>query len=251
MEKSVLLILGLGVWIALDPVLIPRLDKLQEPKSRYWWSILKEEPFRDWMRRRYEPLRKLRFLWVAVAFSPSFTFWFTVSLTLFWGVFKLPYWSLKHKAQNRIAMIRYQFPIYLRQLQVLLQNNTVVRTIELSLEYVPDLLRPDIEDLHRKLTVDPMNLNTYLKCMDQYGLPEIKRAMKWLYRYQNIGYQDAYRQFNRMIGSTSKWLRQARLESRESAMMRYQWMGLLPLLGVTLVFVSAMMSVALSLFERG
>ena len=87
--------------------------------------------------------------------------------------------------------------------------------------------------------------------MKDYDLIEIQRSMKWLYRYQNFGYKDAYSQFNRMLMSTSKWLRQSRIEQKQSSIQVYQWMGMLPLLGVTFVFISAMMSVVISLFERG
>jgi hypothetical protein len=87
--------------------------------------------------------------------------------------------------------------------------------------------------------------------MKQYDLPEIQRSMKWLYRYQNFGYQDANHQFNRMLVSTSKWLRKSRIEKKNESIQVYQWMGMLPLVGVTFVFISAMMSVVISLFERG
>lgn len=251
MEKRIALGLVLVVWILLDPWFEKHIGMWVEKDSRRWWSILGSEPVEKWMHARYKPLRKLRFVLIGVMFSVHFEWMLVIVISALIITFKWPYLRLRYTAKKRIDQVRYQFPIYLRQLQVLLQNNTVVKTIELSLEYVPELMRNDIVELHRKLLLDPMELNHYLDCMKHYELPEVTRAMKWLFRYQSIGYQDAYRQFNRMINSTSKWLRQSRLESKDSQVHFYQWMGLLPLFGVTLVFITAMMSVALSLFERG
>ena len=166
-------------------------------------------------------------------------------------IYFYPVLKLNQFAKLKIRSIQYHFPIYLRQIQVLLQNNTVVRSIELSLEYVPKVLKPDIERLNELIKEDPMNSHHYINCMKDYDLIEIQRSMKWLYRYQNFGYKDAYSQFNRMLMSTSKWLRQSRIEQKQSSIQVYQWMGMLPLLGVTFVFISAMMSVVISLFERG
>jgi hypothetical protein len=74
--------------------------------------------------------------------------------------------------------------------------------------------------------------------------------MKWLYRFENSGHADAGRQFNRMIASTAKWLRQERQHAKQHRLLVSQWLGMVPLIGVTLVFLSVMMNVLMSLFER-
>ncbi len=251
MAQRIIVTVLLCLWIYLDQSILLKLDFFQEKNLKNLWTILDAQPRQDWLSLRYRRLQKFRIFLVAVWIFPQVYLTMAVLMVILILVYKYPYWQLKHRAQLQINQVRYQFPIYLRQLQVLLQNNTVVKTIELSIEYVPDVMRKDILLLHQNLKEDPVNINHYLACMNQFNLPEIQRAMKWLYRYQSIGYQDATRQFNRMITSTSKWLRQSRLEHKAASVQVYQWLGLLPLVGVTLVFLSAMMSVALSLFERG
>lgn len=213
-------------------------------------KILGYECNEKWYKDRYFKIKIIRYLILLVlVYDPKIVLISVFILCLL--IYFYPVLKLNQFAKLKIRSIQYHFPIYLRQIQVLLQNNTVVRSIELSLEYVPKVLKPDIERLNELIKEDPMNSHHYINCMKDYDLIEIQRSMKWLYRYQNFGYKDAYSQFNRMLMSTSKWLRQSRIEQKQSSIQVYQWMGMLPLLGVTFVFISAMMSVVISLFERG
>jgi hypothetical protein len=214
-------------------------------------QILGIELNKTWNKKRYKLVKLFRWIILLVLFYPNPLIIMFITLLLCITVYSFPYIKLKRQANIKIMNIRYQFPIYLRQIQVLLQNNTVVKSIELSLDYIPAVLYQDINKLHENIKVDPLNMNHYINCMKQYDLPEIQRSMKWLYRYQNFGYQDANHQFNRMLVSTSKWLRKSRIEKKNESIQVYQWMGMLPLVGVTFVFISAMMSVVISLFERG
>jgi hypothetical protein len=251
MEKIILSVAILMIWIGLDTSILRLLKILPETKLEKAMTILQLKRCDDWMHKRYHVLRIYRFGLVFGMFVDSYVNFIMVFIVGLIALYQWPAYRITYQAAQRVALVRYQFPIYLRQLQVLLQNNTVVKTIELSLDFVPKVLADDITKLYNDIKEEPLELKHYLNCMKQYDLPEIHRAMKWLYRYQSIGYQDAYRQFNRMIVSTSKWLRKSRQEQRQQNVMLVQWLGMMPLFGVTLVFISAMMSVALSLFERG
>jgi len=248
--EIIITLLILGIWILLDKKVEELLSKKTIKLNRIE-QILRVDLNEDWNVKRYLRVKYCRWFVILILISEnvSLIIFLTVFLCLF--VYELPYFKLKQQANRKIQSVRYHFPIYLRQVQVLLQNNTVVKSIELSLDYVPEVLFEDIKQLNENIKKDSLNINHYLNCMKQYNLPEIQRSMKWLYRYQNFGYQDAYHQFNRMLVSTSKWLRQARIEKKNESIQVYQWMGMLPLVGVTFVFISAMMSVVISLFERG
>jgi hypothetical protein len=248
--EIIVTLLILGLWILLDKKIEELLSK-KSLKLKQIEQILRVDLNIDWSHKRYLRVKYCRWFIILILISEnvSHIIFFTIFICLM--VYVFPYLKLKQQANRRIQSVRYHFPIYLRQVQVLLQNNTVVKSIELSLDYVPDVLFEDINLLNENIKTDSLNINHYLNCMKQYNLPEIQRSMKWLYRYQNFGYQDAYHQFNRMLVSTSKWLRQARIEKKNESIQVYQWMGMLPLVGVTFVFISAMMSVVISLFERG
>ena len=248
--EIIIIILVFVVWIVLDPKL-EELNKRKSIKLIHIEEILGIELNDDWFKKRYFKVKLLRWMIILSLFVENRNTIIMLTLMGCLVVYEIPYLQLVNQAKVKIQSVRYHFPIYLRQIQVLLQNNTVVRSIELSLDYVPEVLFYDIKKLHESIKVEPLNMHHYIACMKQYNLPEIQRSMKWLYRYQNFGYQDAYHQFNRMLVSTSKWLRKARIEKKNESIQVYQWMGMLPLFGVTFVFISAMMSVVISLFERG
>jgi len=247
---TVLVLVGLIIWVYFDNQ-ICELSKIKNDRIRKIEHILNIELNNDWFIRRYKMICLLRYFLLTILFYDNKLLIVGLTFLACLLAYFLPILILERKARIKIKSIRYHFPIYLRQIQVLLQNNTVVKSIELSLEYVPDILRDDIVKLNDKLRLEPNNMSHYVNCMKQYNLVEIQRSMKWLYRYQNFGYIDAYSQFNRMLISTSKWLRQSRIENKNDSIQVYQWMGMLPLIGVTFVFISAMMSVVISLFERG
>jgi hypothetical protein len=159
--------------------------------------------------------------------------------------------KLRIKTRKLKSQIRYQFPIYLRQIQVLLQNNTVVTSIDRSLIYAPSLFKSEVAFLADQLRERPQDLDPYLDFLSFYELPEIARAMKLLYRYNTVGQADSYHQLNRMIQSTSKWLREERVSRKQSALLIYQWWGIVPLLGVTLLFLSVMMNILMTMFGKG
>lgn len=250
MEKVIALSLFLMVWIMKDKQVSKWLFGLTEMKVSQYMLVINEITVQKFHENRIKHLQIARFLLLPVVIISDSNLVFMICILFIFFVYKFEYYRLQIRVQKRIRNIRYQFPIYLRQLQVLLQNNTVTKAIEASLDQVPELFKEDIVSLHKRLVDNPMNLNSYMACMAQYNLPEIQRAMKWLYRYQSIGLSDVNRQFNRMITSTSKWLRQSRLSSKEQSLAIYQWWGILPLFGVTIVFLSAMVSVATSFFER-
>lgn len=159
--------------------------------------------------------------------------------------------KLRTRTHKLKSQIRYQFPIYLRQIQVLLQNNTVVTSIERSIVYAPSLFKEEVAHLAQQLRDNPQDLDPYLDFLSFYELPEIARAMKLLYRYNTVGQADSYHQLNRMIQSTSKWLRDERVSRKQSALLVYQWWGIVPLLGVTLLFLSVMMNILMTMFGKG
>jgi hypothetical protein len=241
---------GLILWFWLDPWIEQGLMRRSESTRKRLFLILDQENAWLWQTRRYRTSHALRWFWLLAGPWFSAVWMDGVLLVAVVGLYLWPMIKLKQKAARKVAMIRYQFPIYLRQLQILLQNNTVVKAIELSIAEAPRFLRNDLKLLHARLIRDPLKLCHYTEFMAYTGVVEIERAMKWLYRFENSGQADAGRQFNRMIASTAKWLRQERQNAKQHRLLLSQWLGMVPLIGVTLVFLSVMMNVLMSLFER-
>lgn len=250
MESLIVHWLILLTWLALDPIIEPWLSKLSQQKINHYFWILEQENPELWQKRRYNQSHRLRWVWLALIPWNKSLQGDLLFLTLIAVGYMMPYFKLSSAVKKQADLIRYQFPIYLRQLQILLQNNTVVKAIELSIPQAPKYLRTELKALHQRLLEQPGKLFSYTAFMEALGQAEIQRAMKWLYRFENTGQKDASRQFNRMIASTSKWLRQERQYAKQKRLMLSQWLGMVPLIGVTLVFLSAMMSVLMTMFER-
>jgi len=173
--------------------------------------------------------------------------WVVVAIILY----KLPYIQLKSNFKRKVKQLKYEFPIWLRQLQILLQNNTVVVSLQHSQKFAPEIIRNHLAEFTNKLKSDPQNLRTYIEFLEEYECVEVERAMKLLYRYNTVGKQDSMKQLNRMISSTSKWLREQRLDRQDGQSQMKQWWGMLPLFGVTIVFITMMMQTFTTLLERG
>lgn len=250
METLILHWVILLIWMALDPMIEPILSRFSDQQIAHYFWILEQENPSLWQKRRYKRSHRIRWIWMILPIVRSSILIDGLFLGLIVTAYLMPWFSLRTAVRKQADLIRYQFPIYLRQLQILLQNNTVVKAIELSIPQAPPYLRKELSLLHERLLSEPGKLVSYTAFMDRLNQPEIQRAMKWLYRFENTGQKDAGRQFNRMIASTSKWLRQERQYAKQKRLMLSQWLGMVPLIGVTLVFVSAMMSVLMTMFER-
>lgn len=180
----------------------------------------------------------------------SFTFLFLI-LLIFIFLLKKDYWILKQNVKRKSRLLKFQFPIWLRQLQILLQSNTVAQSLRLSLDHAPTLIQNDLKKLIDEIDKDALNITPYLNFLSAYRLSEIERAMKLLYRYNTVGKDDAYLQFNRMIQTTTKWLRSEREEHHKDAMAIYEWFSMIPLFGVTLLFLAIMCEVVMNMFMNG
>lgn len=166
-------------------------------------------------------------------------------------VYRWPYLKLKKKFNESIQHLKYEFPIWLRQLQILLQSNTVAVSMEISIPMAPVMIRGQLGELINQIRQEPQKITTYTDFLSGYRLMEVTRAMKLLYRYNAVGQADSVRQLNRMITTTGKWLRQQRISDQSSQSTLFQWWGILPLLSVTIVFLVMMMVTITSFMERG
>lgn len=147
--------------------------------------------------------------------------------------------------------LRFQFPVWLRQLQILLENNTVLVALQMSIPQAPTLLVSEIEQLIQRLEQDSQSYHSYVLFFQEERLHEVERIMKMLYRYQHLGQKDSFYQLNRMIESTGLWLKDERQNRNNQRIFIYQWWGMLPLFSVTILYMVMMYQVVITLFGRG
>lgn len=234
--------------------------KLPEHKVRAWLrekdlsmllAITTDTTLEQFERKRMKHCMLVLILllgWPLYAFHYSYGMIIIAATIL---VYKLPYFRLRKKQKRMLEQLRYEFPLWLRQLQVLLQNNTVLTALQRSVHEAPTILQVSIHKLIVQIEEAPLSIQPYLEFMQEFEIYEIQKAMKLLYRYHFVGAEESYRQFHRMIEATAKWLRQGRKDNRTQRIFVLEWLGMLPLFGVTFMFLVMMIVVILDMMKGG
>lgn len=249
MEKIILMGCLMGLWLVLimNRMLISEL--FVEQDARQLLKMTSMQTYDQFLEKRI----KNTLLVLVLALVAIYLEWHLLKVLmvvmLALVAYKIPYLVIKSNFKQKVRQLKYEFPIWLRQLQILLQNNTVVVSLEKSHDHAPALIQNHLHDFIEKLKRDPQNLETYINFLQDYQCIEIERAMKLLYRYNSVGKADSMKQLNRMVASTSKWLREQRLENQANQTFMKQWWGVLPLFGVTVVFLVMMMQTLTHLLE--
>ena len=204
----------------------------------------------EFMKLRLKKSKPILFLLIFWSIFDNSIFYLGIICSLFIFFLKKDYLDLKQKAKKKSNLLKFQFPIWLRQIQILLQTNTVSQSLKLSYEHAPELIKGDLKILIQEIDKDALNIAPYLNFLKSYRLSEIERAMKLLYRYNTIGKDDAYHQFNRMIQTTTKWLRSEREQHHQDSLAIYEWFAMIPLIGVTILFLAIMCDVIITMFTN-
>ena len=190
----------------------------------------------------------LLILWPLAGYSFSYLFVIVVcAITIYF----LPLYKRKQEKERSLRELRYEFPIWLRQIQILLQNNNVQHSLEKSFDSSPTIMKRDLEELIESLKRDATNREVYLNFMSDYEIYEISRAMKLLYRYHMVGNSESYHQFHRMLEATGKWLRAERKNRNDAKISMLGWIGIIRMLGCTAMFVVMMFLILTNMMKGG
>lgn len=249
MEKLILMGVLMVLWILLMINRSLFSELLAEGDLDQLLKMTGNQSRSRFLERRIKNALSIVLLVLVSIYSEWHLFYILIWVVVAIWIYKMPYLRLKRDFNLRVKQLKYEFPIWLRQLQILLQNNTVVVSLEKSHEFAPQLIQNHLYEFTNKLKRDPQNLETYMSFLEDYQCVEVERAMKLLYRYNSVGKEDSMKQLNRMVASTSKWLREQRLDKQTNQAFMKQWWGIMPLFGVTIVFIAMMMQTFSHLLE--
>lgn len=166
-------------------------------------------------------------------------------------LYKRDYFRMMKKEHELKEAIHYAFPIWIRTIQCLLQNNTVVSAVRMSLKFVPEVLKNDLELLLVRLEAAPESLSSYEAFMSEYKNIEIQKMMKHLYRYSRSGSKDSADAMFRMVDHASAWMGDVRTEKQSAIISSFSWLGIIPVASVSIFFVLIMFFVMVQMFEGG
>lgn len=112
----------------------------------------------------------------------------TILMFIFLAITILTLFSHKisHALQYRelVSEIRVAFPRWLMSINILVQNNNVYNSLNLSYDDAPAILKKEIAILLRALAVEPDSEKPFLDFLKDFEIPDIQSSMIMLYSAQ-------------------------------------------------------------------
>lgn len=134
-------------------------------------------------------------------------------------------------AKNKVKReIEKQFPEWLMQLVLLLQNDNVQIAIRKSLDTAPSVLVPAIERLIYELEDNPNSGRPYNQFLKDYHNAEVQSTMQMLYALSNGSFTDITRQIEELIDRNNVMMDKAEKLHQEDIIVGMKVYTLLPAL---------------------
>lgn len=174
--------------------------------------------------------------------------WFII---LFLIVYKIPYLQLKDSYKKHVQQIKYEFPLWYRQVQALLQTQTVYNALLLSAAFAPKLIKVNLDKLLIALEKDPLNYDLYADFMKTYDLYEIERSMKQLYRFNTMTKIEISNAIKEEANRDEEMISKARRNKMLGQISKYAFLNFIPMLSVSFLFIFMMSLVFKAMMEGG
>lgn len=175
-------------------------------------------------------------------------YWIVMFMIL---IYKRHILQLRSKMKKLHSKLEIQFSIWLRMLEVLMAYNTVPKSIALSIDNAPDLIKPSLIIFAEDLALDPLDRALYTDFLSEFDALYIERAMHHLYHFALLGNESSESQLAMLVEDNAMELSNSRKQLFESKLGFFSWFGLLPMLWVSLVFLGLMFMVVSTLMQGG
>ncbi|MEG0328378.1 MAG: hypothetical protein RR565_10150 [Erysipelothrix sp.] len=157
----------------------------------------------------------------------------------------------KRKFLKIQAELKYEFPIWLRTIQMLLIDNTVVVALKKSMDNAPKLIKNDLKDLIEKITEDPWDTTAFDNFLIEYEMTEIRKSMRTLQRLHRGSLSNINEQLETMYERSVDWIEIERIQYFKNKRDVKSWIAILPMFNVTILFVVEMFLTIVSVIEGG
>lgn len=147
--------------------------------------------------------------------------------------------------------LKYEFPIWLRTLQMLLMDNTVVVALKISAENAPKLIKNDLNVLIQNITDDPWDTTAFDNFLTEYEMIEIRKSMRTLQRLHRGNLSNINEQLETMYERSVDWIEIERVQYFKNKRDVKSWIVILPMFNVTVLFVVQMFFTIVSVIEGG
>lgn len=147
-------------------------------------------------------------------------------------VFKMPYTKLKKYYKANLSTIDSMLPYYLKSLEILIQHYTVPVALAKSIDTAPDIFKPGLKRLIRKIDEGNSTVDPYMDFAKEYPVRDSMRMMRLLYRL-GLGSQENKMEqlmmFSRTVSTLQNKARETKYKNRLETMENKTMM----MLGVT------------------
>ena len=99
------------------------------------------------------------------------------------------------------------FPDWLRQVALILQQQTVQSSIENSYDDAPQILKRPIRHLLIDFEEYPIGIEPYDNFLQELDMPEIQSSLKMFYCINELSKEETYKQTNAIIDRNNKMLK--------------------------------------------
>ncbi len=136
-------------------------------------------------------------------------------------VFKMPYGKLKRYYNANLHHINLMLPYYLKSLEILIQHYTVPVALSRSIKTAPDIFKPGLERLVRKIEAGDSTVDPYMDFAKEYPVRDSMRMMRLLYRL-GLGSQENKQEqlmmFSRTVSALQNKSREQKYKERLETM---------------------------------
>lgn len=144
-----------------------------------------------------------------------------LSLVIGFVVFKSSYNSLKKYYKKHLHDIDVMLPYYLKGLEILIQHYTVPVALAKSIDDAPDLFKPGLREMIKKIDAGDSSIQPYMDFANTYPVRDSMRMMRLLYRL-GLGKQEDKQErllmFSRTVSNLQNKARETKYKERLAKM---------------------------------
>lgn len=144
-----------------------------------------------------------------------------LSLVIGFVVFKSNYNSLKKYYKRHLHDIDVMLPYYLKGLEILIQHYTVPVALARSIDDAPDLFKPGLREMIKKIDAGDSSIQPYMDFANTYPVRDSMRMMRLLYRL-GLGKQEDKQErllmFSRTVSNLQNKARETKYKERLAKM---------------------------------
>ncbi len=135
-----------------------------------------------------------------------------------------------------------EFPVWLREISLTLNNLTVLNAIEYSQNIASYPLRKEIRTFLNKAKIDPTSIKPYNEFLEEFDLEDAKSTMKVLYAIQSVGKEDVKKRVSNLIIRNQEMLDKAESIRNNDSIGGIEALGYVPIFLFTFQMLISMFS---------